>query len=234
MDTISSCVCTAYLGLQFREVYDKSKLVSNLIVPLFILSSLVHPSFIRILELAYTTMEIESILESQVSGLLESQRAAFNVYTGIQSALLSQSAVSKENRDMLDRWGGLTVRKVLTPSELPLESPAYLTVYLVLDEYLDKMASSVRLSLLSKLNKLIYAIKSANGVPDLLSVDESVRVNNNPTSYSTEFTVLVVTHSARVLRDCNSRSAVMNNGRLYDLQDSYQKLNMPAQLQLLD
>jgi len=247
-NTIPTIVCTAYLGLQFREVYDVSKPVSNFIIPTISteLSTIrCHPSFIRILEVAYRVMDIESILGTRLNGLLESQRTAFNVYTGIQSALLSQSTLlTKAHRDVVDRWGGQTTSRQLfsttdadgaaaVSSTSSLESPLHITICLVLDEHLDKMASSVRQSILTKIRQLIATI---NSIPVSDQLTDRNILPSEATNVLTEHqcVVFVVTHFARVMRDCNSRSAVMNNGRLYDIQDTYQKLTMPAQLQLLD
>lgn len=236
-------ICSSYLGLQYKETYDFSKCVSHYVVPFTLLGGSYHPSFVRTLKLAYDTLEIESILGLRLNSLLESQRAAFNVFTGIQSSLLSQSIqkLSKDYVDMLKRWGGLTASRVLPTSEcsfssdLPLDTPVHLSLCVVLDEHLDKMASSVRQSLLGKVRRLIAALDSEKfpvaNEPAEERVDDTSENRNHG---STKCIAIVVTHSARVLRDCNGHSAVMNNGRLYDLQNSYLKLTMPAQLQLLE
>lgn len=196
---------SSYLGLQYREKFVSS----NHYCHKYFNTSLILQ--LPPLHDAFKLLEMESIdPKTKISSLVESKRILFNIYLEIQLSFLTMLYSDKSIYNLAS---------FNFNNSISMQPSINVMIIVILDEYLDKLASSIRVTVFKKLRSLFCTVST-----DLCPA--GVR--------SYEWTGIVVTHSRAVVNDCNSRTAIMNNGRLYDIKADHRKLSFPAQLNLID
>ena len=208
-----SNVLSCYLGLQYNEKYNKNHYCHQYF-NMSLISNYIY------LQKAFLLFGMQQLLtdNTQINSLLESQRILFNIFLELQHSCLNiADTKNNNNHDKKDQ---------------------YRLIILALDEYLDKLTSTIRTTVI---NKLFLLLKSSTIDTNTNNSNNNENANDHDTfntpvdnCINIEGSLIVVTHSKGTLRDVNSRTAIMNNGRLYDIKSNYNKLMFPAQLQLID
>ena len=220
-----SNIFSCYLGLQYRELYHNRNHYCNQYFNKSVIYSVPY------LQTAFETLGMDFLDNdsTKIDTLLESQRVLFNIYLEIQKCFIDYYC---QDSNRLKNHVPTKQSIILNKNSSTITC---IVLVVILDEYLDKFTSSIRLNVLNKL-KLFFNISSQI----IINKKNVSEINNDKISShfhdirNFESAGILITHSKGTIRDCSSRTAIMNNGRLYDIKANFQKLNYPAQLQLID
>lgn len=196
---------SCYLGLQYREKFHSNNDYCHQYFNLSLISQLTP------LKDAYRLLDMESIdRNTKIASLLESKRILFNIFLEIQHSFVTMLNLPSMTCNVT--FDNFSNNDYVSPS-------LNVMIIVILDEYLDKLASSIRITVFKKLRSLFSSVSTDVGPAGVRNY---------------EWTGIAITHSKGVLNDCNSRTAIMNKGRLYDIKADNRKLSFPAQLKLIE